>query len=464
MLVVATMALTNVLLARNEVRTIMAQQYSTRLQSQKAWVDHLLSLRANAGPGVSYVNLMPLVTCAVTPGQTQDRTNLGINNFSQGAIYTGGTNAYVEIHVYDKDGVHLEATGSTNKFITATVAANQMYQINNIVSTDPAASQFKIGSANPFYGWALIFSDQPVTAWASVIHSVYSGGTLVVDDPAVELAVADQIFKPLPFIEKTGTRLAILSALKSGKWTSSLAVANVGGGDGTLTIKFYGNDGIEYTANRLTNIPIAVNGMYVNPDIRNGVPTFGMITIEAIDPTPTDGASPRLLANSIVRSTTGDASFFEAFALPPIAEDNLSVDPPIRATKAIAGIWTGNLTGVNNNVNCSVTLELYQERDQLYGTLHVDSGKFPVRSPAAAPDDYFLIQGEINNGTYLIYIQDPFENYDPFMMFSLRMWAASIRPEDGQTMKNQAAFIYYDENNKSDMGSFSLTRTGHTIN
>jgi hypothetical protein len=449
MLVATTLAWTSVLWARDEVRSVMAQQYSARLQSQKAWVDHLLSLRANAGPGVSYVNIIPLVTCAVTPGLTQDRTNLGINNFSQGAIYSGGTNAYVEIYIFDKEGVYLEATGSTNKYITATVAANQMYQINNIVSTDPAASQFKIGSANPFNGWVLIYSDQPVTAWASVIHSVYSGVNLVVDDPALELAVADQIFKPAAFMEKTGTRLAILSALKSGKWTSSLSVANVGSGDGTLTIKFFANDGSEYTGNRLANIPIKASGMYVNSDIRNGVPTFGMITIEAIDPTPTDADAPRIVANSIVRSTTGDASFFEAFALPPVTD-------PAKATQAIAGVWTGTLTGSNNNVNCTVTLELFQERDQLYGTLHVDSGKFPALPPDS-PNDYFLVQGEVNNNTYLIQIQDPFDKN--LMMFSLRMWASSI-PSGSVVMENQSAFIYFDENNKSDIGSFSLTRTG----
>jgi hypothetical protein len=33
-------------------------------------------------PPVSYVNIIPLVYCALTPQQTQDRTNIGINNFT----------------------------------------------------------------------------------------------------------------------------------------------------------------------------------------------------------------------------------------------------------------------------------------------------------------------------------------------------------------------------------------------
>jgi hypothetical protein len=92
----------------------------------------------------------------------------------------------------------------------------------------------------------------------------------------------------------------------------------------------------------------------------------------------------------------------------------------------------------------------------LYGTLHIDSGKFPA-VPPASPNDYFLVSGEVNNDTYLLQVQDPFDNN--LIMFSLRMWAASI-PAGSVTMNNQSAFIYFDENNMGDMGSFSFTRTG----
>ncbi len=447
----------SLLLARDITRNITGNQYSTHLQSQRAWVEHLMSQRANAGPGVSYIDIIPLVFCSLDPGKTQDRTNVGINNFSQGSVYATSTDAYVEIYLYDKDGNRIPATSGGTDYITRTVKANQMTQISNIVSTDPAASAFNIGSVNPFYGWLLIYSDQPVTAWASLIHSIYTGNppVLTVDDPSVELAVADQIYKPAAFMEKTGTRLAILSTIKSTRWISNLSVANVGTGDGNLTVKFYDSNGNE-VGTRVT-ASIKASGVYFNPDIRNGVPDYGMMVLEVADANSSDSGTPRIVANSIVRNvTTGDASFFEAFALPPIAENDLSVNPPILVTRSMAGVWSGSLTGTSGNVSCNVTLELFQERDQIYGTLHIDSGTFPA-VPRDSPDDYFLISGEVNNDTYLLQVQDPFDKN--LIMFSLRMWAASI-PAGSVTMNNQSAFVYFDENNKGDMGSFTLTRTG----
>lgn len=256
-------------------------------------------------------------------------------------------------------------------------------------------------------------------------------------------------------MEKTGTRLAILSTLKSSRYVSSLSVANVGEGDGNLTVTFYDSSGNE-VGTRVTS-SIKAHGVYYNADIRNNVPDFGMLVAEISDANTGDNLSPRIVANSIVRNVaTGDSSFFEAFALPPVTT-------PGKVTRSMAGYWTGTLTGTSGNVSCDVKIELFQERDQLYGLLMITNGKFPAQGYTVADPQTgnnvpsFLVQGEVNNDTYLLQVQDPFDKN--LVMFSLRMWASSI-PAGSTTMDQNTAFVYYDENNKGDMGTFKLTWQG----
>lgn len=318
----------------------------------------------------------------------------------------------MEIYLFNKDGKTLTATAGGTNYLTRTVKSNQMLQIDNIVSTDSPVSAFNIGTENPFYGWLLIYSDQPITAWASVIHRVYSGGSssYTVDDPAIEMAIAAQEYKPNAFMEKTGTRLAILSSIHSSRWFSTLSVANVGDGDGNLTVKFFNSNGTE-VGTRITS-QLKGHALYYNPDIRNNVSDYGMMVVEISDSNSTDSLSPRIVANSIVRNMeTGDSSFFDAFALPP-ATDSTSL------TKSMAGIWTGSLSGISGNVSCTVSMELFQERDALYGTLHIDSGKFPA-VPRDSPNDHFLVAGGIHSGNYVLQVEDVFDKNS--VMFALRL-------------------------------------------
>ena len=155
-----------------------------------------------------------------------------------------------------------------------TVGSNHLLQLDNIIS--------RLGS-NISAGWLLIYSDEPLTAWASVVRNDNN-------DPAIELAIADQINKPAAFVESTGTRLMIQSSAKGATFQSSLAVVNVGSGDGNLVVRIYDNVGV------LLNTKTAflrADGMYVDNDIRSAAPgTFGQIVIEVTDANAGDNNTP----------------------------------------------------------------------------------------------------------------------------------------------------------------------------
>ena len=67
------------------------------------------------------------------------------------------------------------------------------------------------------------------------------------NDPAMELAIADQIFKPAAYVESQGTPsnpLLIQSSVKAGSFKSRLAVVNIGSGTGRLRIKLFDRNGV----------------------------------------------------------------------------------------------------------------------------------------------------------------------------------------------------------------------------
>ena len=167
--------------------------------------------------GASYVNIIPYVAA-----DANTRTNLGLNNFSQNSLTQGPTpNTSVTIGLFDPQG----SLSGSGEF---TVGSNHLLQLDNIIS--------RLGS-NIAAGWLLIYSDEPLTAWASVVRNDNN-------DPAIELAIADQINKPAAFVESTGTRLMIQSSAKGATFQSSLAVVNVGSGDGNLVVRIYDNVGV----------------------------------------------------------------------------------------------------------------------------------------------------------------------------------------------------------------------------
>jgi hypothetical protein len=392
-----------------------------RTLEQSEWADHFAILRrkilehARTQPvgdaqvstdGSSYVNIIPYVAA-----DANTRTNIGLNNFSQNSLTHGPSPiTNVVIGLFDAQGT----VSGSGEF---TVGSNHLLQLDNIVSRLG-------GSINA--GWLLIYSDEPLTAWASVVRNDNN-------DPAIELAIADQINKPAAFVESTGTRLMIQSSAKGATFQSSLAVVNVGAGDGNLVVKIYDNVGV------LLNTKTAflrADGMYIDNDIRSNVPgTFGQIVIEVTDANAADSKSPRLVANSFIRSANGTSGFFPAFALP---QSN---------TTSIAGRWEGTLSG-GSLINAQARIDLFQERDMLYGRLEILSGTFPTTSRD------FLVVGDVVDNSYVIQIQNIFDGDANRSLISYRLFGLL----SGSRLQGDT--IYFDERNQSSVGTFNLGRTG----
>jgi hypothetical protein len=398
---------------RDQVRRNLKLAGETKRSSQYDLMNafrerrRLLEVQAQTtAEGASWVSIIPYVA-----DDSNTRTNLGLNNFSQNS-FTHGQNPTTTalVGLFSQQGSLL----GSREF---QVRANELLQINRI---------FTELAGTTGIGWLLIYSDEPLTAWASVINNAN-------DDPSIELAVADQIFKPAAFVESTGTRLLIQSSTKVGAFQSSLAVANVGTGDGNLSVKIYDSAG-----NLLTTSPafLPADGMYLDNDIRSGVGNFGPMVIEVADANPNDTHAPRLVANSLVRSTDGTSAFFPAFALPQAN------------TLSIAGRWEGTLSG-GTVINAQVKIDLFQERDMLYGTFDIQSGgTFPTTDRA------FLITGEVIDNNYVLQLQDIVDGDANQSLFSYRLLGAI----SGTRLRGDT--IYFDEQNRSAVGTFDLGRTG----
>jgi hypothetical protein len=394
-------------LQKNSARSPLAVQSPTANQlsrSLKEMRDLLRSKLIVGGAGYSYVSLIPFVA-----NDLNTRTNLGLNNFSTDSLVNGpNPDANVLVVLYDIQG-NLAATGNY------VVHSNELLQIGNII---PA-----LGS-NISVGWLVIFSDEPLTAWASVINNA-------TNDPSIELAIADQISKPVAYLESTGNRLMIQSTTNIGNFQSSLSVVNVGSDAGVLLIKIYDAPG-NLVGTETASIPI--NGMYVNNNIRGS--SYGPIIIEVTDPNPNNTESPRIIANSLVRSTNQTGGFFPAFALPQAD------------TVSVAGIWDGTVLA-GTLISAQVTLTLFQEQDMIYGSLDINNGVFPTLFRG------FNIAGEITN-FYNFQVTDSLDQDNTFFVYR---FIGSL--QDGH-LKGDT--LYFDEKNRSAIGTFDLTRTGPIYN
>ncbi len=371
--------------------------------------------------GTNFVNIIPFVT-----NENGARTNIGINNVSQSSLSQGESPlASVGIGLYGPSG-KLDRAGAFS------VRSNEMRQINDII--DSLTPVEEGGEATT--GWLLIYSDEPVTAWASVILDQTS------NDPAMLVSIADQVFKPGAYVESQGTPsnpLLIHSSVKRGFFKSRLAVVNIGSGEGRVRVTLFDEAG----AVQETLPPVAIDpsGMFVSDDIRMSVPnTFGPITIEVEDIDPNQNGIPRIVATSLIESTTGPfAGFLPAFALPQ------------NTTSAIAGTWEGSVTG--SIMDAEVRLILFQERDMLYGGLEILSGTFPTT------DRLFDIKGDVIDGSVLLEIQQVLDCHntgrDPCTMFAFRLFAESI---SGNTISGNT--VYVDQTGRSDIASFTLARFG----
>ena len=371
--------------------------------------------------GTNFVNIIPFVT-----NENGARTNIGINNFGQTSLSQEESPlASVGIGLYGPSG-KLDRAGAFS------VRSNEMRQINDII--DALAPVEEGGSATT--GWLLIYSDEPVTAWASVILDQTS------NDPAMLVAIADQVFKPGAYVESQGTPsnpLLIHSSVKRGFFQSRLAVVNIGSGEGRIRVTLFDEAGA--VLETLPPVAIDPNGMFVSDDIRTSVPdTFGPITIEVEDIDTEEDGMPRIVAISLIESTTGPfAGFLPAFSLPQ------------NTTSAIAGTWEGSITGTI--MDAEVRLILYQERDMLYGGLEILSGTFPTT------DRLFSIKGDVIDGSVLLEIQQVLDcrgtGRDPCTLFAFRLFAKSI---SGNTMSGDT--VYVDRSGRSDSASFALARFG----
>lgn len=394
-------------LQKNSTRSALNTQSPTPNQSSRSLKEMRDILRSKLiGPGIgySYVSLIPSVV-----NDLNTRTNLGLNNFSTVSL-VGGPNpsANVLVQLYDIQG-NLAGTGNY------VVGSNAMLQILNII---PA-----LGS-NISVGWLIIWSDEPLTAWASVINNA-------TNDPSIELAIADQIGKPVAYLESTGNRLMIQSTTNIGNFQSNLSVVNVGDDDGLLLIKIY-----DFSGNLVgtESAAIPMNGMYVNNNIRGS--SYGPIIIEVTDPSPNNTGTPRIIANSLVRSTDQTGGFFPAFAL------------PTADTVSVAGIWDGTILA-GTLISAQATLTLFQEQDMIYGFLDINSGVFPTLFRS------FSIAGQITN-FYNFQVTDSLDQDNTFFVYS---FIGSL-----QSGHLKGDTLYFDEKNRSAVGTFDLTRTGPIYN
>ncbi len=181
-------------LQKNSTRSPLSTQSPTPNQSSRSLKEMRDILRSKLiGPGIgySYVCLIPSVV-----NDLNTRTNLGLNNFSTDSLVSGPTRVRMCLSNYMTPKAISLLTGNY------VVGSNAMRQINDIIPT--------LGS-NISVGWLVIFSDEPLTAWASVINNA-------TNDPSIELAVADQIGKPVAYLESTGTRLMIQSTTNIGNF------------------------------------------------------------------------------------------------------------------------------------------------------------------------------------------------------------------------------------------------------
>jgi len=368
--------------------------------SHSKWARSLSNLewsreRVAVAGGYSYFSVIPFVTTA-----DNTRTNLGLNNFSQSSLMKGSNpTASVFVLLIDQQGF-MCGEGIYE------VQPNEMRQINNVISEL---------RGDITTGWLLILSDEPLTAWASVI----SNST---NDPSIQLAAGSG-----------AQRLMIQSSVKTTSLESSLIITNIGSAGGKVAVTIYDNNG---RVIKSRTISVAPFGMYVEKDIRASVPqTFGQIVIEAMD----EGIM--LVASSIVKNADGTGAFFPATTLP---------SPRIQS---IAGTWVGSLTG--GQINTPIRMTLFQEGARLFGELHLDDrGSFPTASKN------FSISGSVeNDGTHDRYFLKLNEHVDA----SVNLFSLSMRGALAQGPQIEGKFLYVDESKQTDVGILALARAGAII-
>jgi hypothetical protein len=355
-----------------------------------------LGVRSNATAveGYSFVTFIPFVTRA-----QNTRTNLGLNNISRDSVVKG-SNPVANVHIFLVDSGGFPA--GEGDYV---VQSNELLQINDVMTA-------LHGDVDT--GWLLMFSDEPLEAWASVIFND-------TNDPSIEIGERSAY-----------ARLLIPSTVKTDAYQSSLVLVNVGSGRGEVVIKIFDQKGTLLTSK---SVFIDEFGTYVDPDIRSSVSgTFGEIIVEARNP------SVFLIGSSIVKSSNGTGAFFPAVPLPP------------ETLTSVAGVWKGNLTGTLNNAQ--VELSLLQEQTSLFGTLKIVSGIFATGATSLSVSGSVAQSGTTQR--YFLRAANSFDGSGNF--YSFHLYAPQLNAS-----KLEGSTLYLDEKGARETGTFSLTRTGSII-
>ncbi len=370
-------------------------------------------MHGSPGNGSSYSLTIPYVT-----RENNRRTNVGLNNYSGRSMMKGDNpDANVSMILYDRDG---NVAGSG----TAVVHSNEMFQMNDVIS----ALNGTTGT-----GWLNIFSDEPIDAFATVILNS-------TNDPVIQLPVSSQMDKPGAYTEGQASmgmhnRLFIQSSVKTGTFQSSLMVVNLSPSGGDFTIKIYDQSGQLISSK---TVSIGGHGMYVDDDIRSAVTgSFGQIVIEP-------SGSLLLMANSLVLSTNGTAGFFPAVAM------------PAASMMQMAGDWQGTMTGIL--FNAQVKMTMFQEMGMIYGTMEFSGGTFPATGTT------MTFSGAMDPTTNGFMLQA--HGTSPLFNLTLYMPSFSGMPmggKQGQGPQMQGKMLYLDEQNRKDVGTFTMTRMGHVF-
>jgi hypothetical protein len=391
--------------------SLWAAELGSSGNSQSKDLGRIFAMHGGPGAGSSYSLMIPYVT-----RENDRRTNIGFNNYSTRSMMKGDNpEADVFMVLYDRSG-NVVGNGS------AVVHSNQMLQMNDVISA--------LGGGTGT-GWLMIFSDEPITAFATVILNS-------TNNPVIQLPVFMQTDKPGSFWEGQASmgannRLMIQSSVKTGTFQSSLIVVNMASSGGTFTIKIYDDSG-----QLISTKTASINGygMYIDDDIRGSVPgSFGQIVIEP-------NGDLLLSANSLVLSHNGTAGFFPAVSMPPA---NMM---------QMAGEWQGTLAG--SLINAQVKMEMFQEKGMIYGALEIMGGTFPISGTS------FQFSGEMHPSSNGFMFQVQGES--PLYSLTLYIPSLSRMPMggmQGQGMQIQGQMLYIDEQGRKDAGTFTMTRTGH---
>jgi hypothetical protein len=348
--------------------------------------------------------------------QNNKRTNLGLNNITRASV-TKGTNPTAQVLV----GL-INQHGAPVGTQTYALRANEMLQINSVISA--------LGGGQ-MTGYLTIYSDIPITAWASVILNS-------TNDPSIEMAIMPQDDKPKSGLKGLGPRMLIPSSISSGSFQSSLIVLNYSVNPSNVIARLFDNVGVEVGDRYL---PMESGGLFVDEDIRKSLPgTYGQIIVE-VNPQPQYDETPfaKLIALSVVASTNGTGAFFPGFALPRLA------------STAIAGLWQGTLIGGLFNAQVSATI--WQEEDTLYGTMEFLSGTYPYtfnKSPSV-----LSLTGDVIDGQYGLEVDNELQDDGTFFV---HRFFGTI---SGSTFNGKMLFL--DEHERKDVGTFTLQRTGNAF-